>query len=673
VQGSVRFRDGTPVADAPFSAIGEGPDRIKSTTDAAGAFVLDLGTAPKLRAFSVQVQGSPVRPFEGLPTRPPAGAPREVRWDVIVPNLARVVGRVQDATGRPVSGVGFRVATAYSGMGVLSSKMALSQLNGAFELTVPYEGQQRLTVWPRLDPEGTAEKTGDIQTIRDATLTREGVPKDAEVSFRPQSRKGTADECWPYTPYKEVHLIPEETLDAGTFVVGPLGDLELTLIDDRDETPIVGAEATIICPVRGAWILSEPTDAGGVTHLVYLPGSHVLMPRVAGYEIADSGLRKDGINVDIPPLGTARVTLRLDPTADRSPSNGGDVGVRVTGAYQEPICGAQISWGLKQAVTDLKGVAFLRWSSGEKADLAVRHPGYEDELRKDSTLNPMNAHIRLTPRGKATLRVWDEAGTAVPEIQITMQAESQGLFGDVVRSKATDGEHQIAPMTPGGQFNSLFVWSRAHGVAHVHMPNGVNAGERVYVTLQATDMIEGRCRDPDGHPVGGAHVFSTAPGLLIDIRHESDMRRLDRDLEGRRCIGYASTSSDGSFRILAPRRNGVLVVLSDDRGGVVHAYANTASASEVEILPPATVLLRRDDPSPIDQSVVLELTHPSIRTWIRSNWPASATELSVAVPVRSSYRAQLNPISKRGEWIGSHAIGEVDVIEATASVHLKSY
>jgi hypothetical protein len=251
----------------------------------------------------------------------------------------------------------------------------------------------------------------------------------------------------------------------------------------------------------------------------------------------------------------------------------------------------------------------------------------------------------------------------VGDILMTRQEGTREFVGLPKELRAGDGNHEIPPLAPGGRVASFFVWSRSQGTARIDFPHGIREGEVIDVKLSPVQEISGRVLDRAGDPVAEADIFGSAPGLLVDLT--SALRgsgRSFKQLEGHTCTGVARTSPDGTFHILAPSTDGLLVVLAGSRGGTLYRYS-TARAVDVVTIDAATpVTIHRSGPSPVEQTVRLFSSHPEIRMWVGERWPASDPSTTILAPLPGPYRVNLlRESGADGQWVGISGSARVDV------------
>ena len=661
VTGIVRYESGRVVPGAEVVlAFGDRVERTRS--DSEGHYTVSAGRDAAPARLDVVISGHRISYHDRLPIHPaPTSAIRT--WDIVLPDPCIVHGRVLDPQGAVMSAVGLTLRGSSAGI-TTQSALVLSNPYGKFVLEVPFVGAHALLTMPRLNPDASA--LGLARTRR-ATLTREGAPEDRPLWFRVRPRERTrAAERWPFTPQRPVNLVRKERIDVGTLIVGAQGRVEFEVIDVDRGLPVADAEIAMPCPVRGAYVVSTPTDRAGHTRLPWVPGSHRLEPEVIGWALTPESRT---VPVMLEPGRSSAVTLRV--TRRRTQGvirHARRVVVSVRDAHNETIAGARVTWGGQERITDQQGEAAFATVRDERHDLGIRRTGFRPLTRADYLLTEQTRYFTLVSVARATLRITDPDGFPVDDVTIGMLGPEHVTYAVPRHSRQPHGDHAVEPVQPNARFSAMVVRGRSGGFKRIDFPDGLLSGQVVEVRLDPTAWTEGRLETPAGEPVANATVFTGTVGLPIDLRHR---REPTASGASRYWVGAVRTDARGRFRVLAPARAGVLCVLAGDRGGALLAYESSSGLQRVVVQPAPKILARRTTPGEVDQNVRLFLREPAVRYWGRAIWKADSASTLAKVELRGAYTAVVSPtVDGQGRWRGRRLEGRFEVRGGAITVDL---
>lgn len=629
--GRVARHDGRVVEGAVVIITGD-RGTINARTDREGRYRVGDRDIPVLKSIAIRIDGHLIGFHEDLPVlgKEPA------TFDITLEEPCLVHGRVVDTEGKPVPRIG-ALLSADDGARTLESKISSSGPTGNFFLDVPFSGAATLRLMPRLRPSARALNP---QQTRGVTL----VWRENRRFPRPRE---TANELWPQRGATPVHLVPATRLDAGTFRLGRQGTVAFQLVDAVSGAPVADTMIGVRCPIRNEIVSTAPTDHSGRSTLPWLSGRQRMSLEI--------GEVTRVVSARVPVGGTVHVRVAVGDEANEEVVD--PAVITVQDPDGRPIPRARVRLGAQERLTGRDGRTTLV-PTGEPSELTVQARGYDPYRNPAWTLSPDGAAFTLVVSAQATLRVSDARGAPVDEIEIGFLGKPSVVFAGFERSRGIHGDHAIEPMPRGARFSTLLLRS-THGVARIDLPAGIAAGEVREVTLEEASWVTGRLVTPTSEPVSGARVATGSTLFPLGLREEFFW---PGDRFGQSSIGAAITADDGSFRVLAPVRNGILVALTAGGGGALVRYSHAKETERVVVQAPVRLDLTRSAPASVDQSATLVLTDSAVQFWVRARWARGTRSLSVTLPFEGRWSVAVpEAVDMNGRWAGRHLEGRVDV------------
>jgi hypothetical protein len=585
IEGTVRFSDGSIVADAPlsFGSLNKARD---TKSDEEGRYRVEIRPEP-VTYLRAKINGFGVSIDTNLPEvpEPDSEGIRRTTWDVTIPRLSNVFGKVLDEANVPVEGAQIFLCKPGTQGRLKLSKPAKTDSVGAFSLNLPITGLQELAL-------------------------------------------GAHESLWPLEPPRQVLLSPNLPADAGVFRLARPGKLRVRFLDAITGNPMVAFAAIFSCPPKDHPIKAPPTDAYGWTEVEFGPGDRSVRPFIQQYT-ADPSV----VEMYIPPGGTPPgvVEFRVSQPAAKATCS-----LRVLNATDAAIESALVKWGNQTVRTNFEGIAILDSAPEQLEALSIEHPDYYELKRPVVALSMSEAlTMRLKARGRLVIALRHQSGKAPIDARCTFfkepTASEANYVGETHTAMLVDGRFstQLVPADEG-HFLAIFAGGE-HGYARARINSGQGAVSEIEVVLEPVRTIQGTVWRHDGKPAAFTRLYSGSDSLPLQIPGRSSAK-----LSGR---GVAASTADdqGNYSIVAPLRNGVLVCLAPDGSAAIRRYSNAASPLTLHLQAPSVLRLKRGANFEDASEFVAAMTGGRIAYELRGRFKSGATELEMGPMLFGSY------------------------------------